>query len=85
VLARNEIVTSDDLPLGIKNPNSERLMKDCYEEGDTLSEKVESLEKRMVNEALHKTNGNQSAAAKLLGMSERNLRYRLEKWGKKED
>ncbi|MDD5361808.1 MAG: sigma-54 dependent transcriptional regulator [Ignavibacteria bacterium] len=85
VLARNEIVTSNDLPLGIKNPNSERIMKECCEDGDTLSEKVESLEKRMVNEALHKTNGNQSAAAKLLGMSERNLRYRLEKWGKKED
>jgi DNA-binding NtrC family response regulator len=84
VLARNEIVTSNDLPLGIKNPNSERMMKDCYEEGDTLSDKVESLEKRMVNEALHKTGGNQTAAAKLLGMSERNLRYRLEKWGKKE-
>ncbi|MGV8016878.1 MAG: helix-turn-helix domain-containing protein [Ignavibacteria bacterium] len=53
------------------------------EEGGTLHEKVENLEKRLINDALHETNGNQSAAAKLLGMSERNLRYRLEKWGGK--
>ncbi len=83
VLARGEMITSEDLPLGIKSHGSENLSKDPCGEGDTLHEKVENLEKRLINDALHKTNGNQSAAAKLLGMSERNLRYRLEKWGGK--
>lgn len=83
VLARGEMITSEDLPLGIKSHGSENLSKDPCGEGDTLHDKVENLEKRLINDALHKTNGNQSAAAKLLGMSERNLRYRLEKWGGK--
>jgi len=79
VLSRNEVITTDDLPIGVKNPNLE--LKNCYEEGATLQEKVESLEKRLINEALHQTKGNQSAAANLLGISERNMRYKLEKWG----
>jgi len=82
VLARGEMITSEDLPTGIRHPGSE-YPGGAAEEGATLHEKVENLEKRLINDALHKTNGNQSAAAKLLGMSERNLRYRLEKWGGK--
>ena len=82
VLARGEMITSEDLPTGIRHPGSE-YPGGAREEGATLHEKVENLEKRLINDALHETNGNQSAAAKLLGMSERNLRYRLEKWGGK--
>ncbi len=83
VLSRNDLITSDDLPLGLKTQSSEKNMEACFKEGTTLTERVELLEKTMVDEALKKTNGNQSAAAKLLGISERNLRYRLEKWGYK--
>ncbi len=81
VLSRNNIITTDDLPLGIRNPRSEKDINSCFDEGISLPEKVECLEKNMVNDALHRTGGNQSAAAKILGISERNLRYRLEKWG----
>lgn len=83
VLSRNEVITTDDLPLGIRKPNSEKDITSCFEEGNSLPEKVECLERKLVNEALHQSKGNQSAAAKLLGISERNLRYRLEKWGLK--
>ncbi len=82
VLSRNDLITSDDLPIGLKAQSSEKNMEACFKEGTTLTERVELLEKTMVDEALKKTNGNQSAAAKL-GISERNLRYRLEKWGYK--
>lgn len=81
VLSRNEIITTDDIPIGIKAPGSEKDLNSCFEEGTSLTEKVELLERTMVTNALQKTNGNQTAAAKLLGISERNLRYRLEKWG----
>ncbi len=37
----------------------------------------------MVFDALRETHGNQSKAAERLGISERNLRYRLQKWGMK--
>jgi DNA-binding protein Fis len=39
----------------------------------------------LVINALKKTNNNQLQASKLLGISERNLRYRLEKWGMKKE
>lgn len=83
VLSRNEIITTDDIPIGIKAPGSEKDLNSCFEEGTSLTEKVELLERTLVTNALQKTNGNQTAAAKLLGISERNLRYRLEKWGVK--
>jgi len=83
VLSRNEVITTDDLPLGIRKPKSEKDVNSCFKEGNSLTEKVECLERKLVNEALHQSKGNQSAAAKLLGISERNLRYRLEKWGLK--
>lgn len=82
VLSRNEIISTDDLPIGIKSLTSEENMSSpSYPL--TLPEQVESLEKKLVMEALQKTNKNQSKAAKLLGISERNLRYKLEKWGLK--
>ena len=81
VLSRNELITTDDIPIGIKATASEKDLNSCFEEGTSLTEKVELLERTLVTNALQKTNGNQTAAAKLLGISERNLRYRLEKWG----
>ena len=83
VLSRNEIISTEDLPIGIKTPGSEKDLDSCFEEGTSLTEKVELLERTLITSALKKTNGNQTAAAKLLGISERNLRYRLEKWGVK--
>jgi two-component system NtrC family response regulator len=47
---------------------------------ETLPKRVEKLEQELVFEALRKAGGNQSRAAKDLGISERNLRYRLSKW-----
>ena len=46
-----------------------------------LPGQVDRLEKELVLEALRLHNGNQSRAAGQLGLSERNLRYRLKKWG----
>ncbi len=83
VLSRNEIISTEDLPIGIKTPGSEKDLDSCFEEGTSLTDKVELLERTLITSALKKTSGNQTAAAKLLGISERNLRYRLEKWGVK--
>ncbi len=84
VLARNELITVNDLPVELRGLKSEENIGDLIKGDSTnLNEIVESVEKKLVREALAKTNGNQSKAAKLLGISERNLRYRLEKWGDK--
>jgi len=82
VLSRSEIIATTDLPVQI---NDSKSGIDTFETDDfsTLPDQVEKLEKMLVLNALKKTNNNQLRAAKSLGISERNLRYRLEKWGLK--
>jgi two-component system response regulator PilR (NtrC family) len=46
---------------------------------------LESIEKQAIKEALVKTSQNKTAAAKLLGVSFRTLRYRLAKLGLSKD
>jgi two-component system, NtrC family, response regulator PilR len=54
--------------------------------GDTsLPNYLEDIEKREILKALEKTNNNKTAAAKLLGVSFRTLRYRLTKLGLAKD
>ena len=51
----------------------------------SLSDYLEDIEKREIVKALEKTNNNKTAAAKLLGVSFRTLRYRLSKLGLSKD
>jgi len=82
VLARGNVISSSDLPQNLINSG---VKENSFEanSNETLPEQVEKLEKMLVLNALKRTNNNQLRAAKLLGISERNLRYRLEKWGLK--
>ncbi|MFA5405385.1 MAG: sigma-54 dependent transcriptional regulator [Ignavibacteria bacterium] len=82
VLSRGEIISSSDLPEQVKGTSSGDVVFGVNE-NSTLPEQVENLEKMLVINALKRTNNNQLQASKLLGISERNLRYRLEKWGMK--
>lgn len=50
-------------------------------QGLALPEYLEDIEKKVILDALEKTRHNKTAAAKLLGMSFRALRYRLSKLG----
>jgi transcriptional regulator with GAF, ATPase, and Fis domain len=49
--------------------------------GRKLSEVVAKLERRLVVEALERANGNQSLAARELGMTEPSIRYKINKYG----
>ena len=82
VLTRDKYLNKSDIPeiLKVKDEGSiinPRNLDDGYEE------KVEAFEKTMIQEALTQTDGNQSAAARLLGMSERHIRSRMERLGLK--
>jgi two-component system response regulator PilR (NtrC family) len=46
-----------------------------------LGEQVEDVQRQAITEALEKTRYNKTAAAKLLGLSFRQLRYRIKKLG----
>jgi DNA-binding NtrC family response regulator len=42
---------------------------------------LEAIERAFIEQALERAGGNQSAAARLLGLSRDTLRYRMEKYG----
>jgi len=78
VLSREEMITTADLPTGL-GISSERLILDPLNFADSYSEKVSAFERAMIEQALEQKKGNQSQAAKLLGISERHLRSRMQK------
>ncbi len=80
VLTRNQAIDIDDLPYSFHSKNGMY----TYAENDPLPVKLEIIEKKLVMEALRSTGNNQSRAARALGISEKNIRDRLKKWGMKE-
>jgi two-component system NtrC family response regulator len=85
VLARGSRITRADLPLSIRAGASPLAATGIGEDGEGgaggLADQVEALERRLVGEALERSGGNQSEAARLLGISEKNIRDRLKRWG----
>jgi two-component system NtrC family response regulator len=82
VLCRSDYITQKCLPQQMKI-KSERAILDPYHLESGYEAKMKAFEKEMISEALSQTGGNQSAAARLLNMTERHLRSRLEKLGMK--
>jgi two-component system NtrC family response regulator len=78
VLTRGNVITLNDLPMNIKGFKDERTLA-ALREG-SLTEQVEALEKQLIFDALQESDGNQTKAGKLLGLTERNLRYKLKKY-----
>jgi two-component system NtrC family response regulator len=77
VVSRDAILTAGDLPFGVRKPDEEE--ESGAGEG-SLRKALETLERRMVEDALQEAGGNQSRAAEKLGLSERMLRYKLKKY-----
>ncbi|MBZ0199275.1 MAG: sigma-54 dependent transcriptional regulator [Ignavibacteriaceae bacterium] len=82
VLCRSEYLTTKDLPSNIGSV-SEKSILDPLNLDNSYIEKMKSFEIEMLNEALKQNKGNQSASARMLGISERHFRSRLERLGLK--
>ncbi len=87
-LFANGEITLTDLPSEIKNENPvEYLIKacnKCYIDGQmSLDQIVHCLEHNLLNEALSKAKGNQSLAAKELGLSLSTFRDKIKKYNLK--
>lgn len=78
VLTRDQIITKEDLPITLNEKNNLRAFNP-YDLEDSYETKMKLFEKALISEALSRTNGNKSAAARLLGITERHLRSRLER------
>jgi len=78
VLSRNDVITMNDLPNVVKGFKAEKeIVTDAK---SNFIEQVEELEKKLIYDALNKANGNQSLAGRILGITERNLRYKMQKY-----
>lgn len=79
-LAGSKEITVEDLQLA-----DERLPpEEADVEGLPLPERLEAIERKAIMDALARTRYNQTAAAKLLGISFRALRYRIQRLGIKQ-
>jgi len=79
ILARNDLVTTGDLSIYLRDLHSETTI----DNSSSLPLQIEALEKQLILNSLKKTQGNQSSAARLLGITERNLRYKINKYNLK--
>ncbi len=75
VIARESVITVDDLPFKGRGASQEQ----DFGEG-SLRGAIESLESRMIREAMEQAGFHQTRAAESLGISERMLRYKLKKY-----
>src|SRR5207247_9624299 len=82
-LETTDSIQPERLPEKITNYQPERVAGafDFPEEGLKITAHLDQLEKTYVLEALRRTNGNQTTAAELLGLSVRSLRPLLDKHG----
>jgi two-component system, NtrC family, response regulator PilR len=81
-LCNGQIITAEDLLL----EKEAREPSGSYQlDGLPLPDYLERVEKQLILDALEKTGNNKTAAAKLLGVSFRTLRYRLAKLGLSKD
>lgn len=81
-LCDGEVITIDDFML--EDNAAARFMNGEFDDQAdelTLTDYLENVEKKAIIQALNKTNNNKTAAAKLLGVTFRTLRYRLAKLG----
>jgi len=68
-------------PAAITLKSSEAPLSREEEVSGNLPSAVERLERRMIQDALQKTGGNQRKAAKILGVTERILGYKVKNYG----
>lgn len=80
VISRGPLISTEDLPF--KNQGL-KYISVADEKRGTLRKSIETLERRLIEEALEAAGGNQTHAATALGLSERMLRYKLKKYGLK--
>jgi DNA-binding NtrC family response regulator len=82
ILLKNDIILPFDLPAYIKDKvKMKSLEESVLEDKASFLEIKEDLEKKLISDALKKTNYIQTKAAEALGITRRILRYKMDKLG----
>ena len=80
------LVSGDEIAVDDLQLSDERAAEqEADVEGLPLPERLEAIERKAIHEALERARYNQTAAAKLLGISFRALRYRIQRLGIKQE
>jgi len=81
VMTRGEVIHEQDLPPALidRQPTDDARPGTGEVDGD-LPAFLDRIEKKIINETLARFHGNQSDAARHLGLTESGLRYKLKKW-----
>ncbi len=80
-LEAGTVLSDANLPTRGSSRGTRTSFPELGEDGIDLDHAVADLERHLISSALRRTNGVRKEAAKLLGISFRSLRYRLEKLG----
>jgi two-component system, NtrC family, response regulator AtoC len=78
IMCESDMIIVDDLPLHLRGDYS--LASQTTYSDNLLDAAISELEKNMIVDALKKTQGSQAKAAKILGISERSMWYRVKKY-----
>ncbi|MBX9765951.1 MAG: sigma-54 dependent transcriptional regulator [Bdellovibrionales bacterium] len=84
-LEGGSMVLPESLPPFVNTPSGRKLASsneiEITDEGVDLEKVVGQIEKELIIKAIHKANGVKKNAAKLLGITFRSMRYRVDKYG----
>ena len=82
IMTPNHTVNLENIPENMKSvqSGSELIATDIPDEGLEMEKLLENIEKKLLQKALEKTGGVKTEAAKLLGLSFRSFRHRLQKY-----
>lgn len=80
-LAEGDEIRPEDLHIAPEAGSVEAEMPDVGEGGRNLQDYLDAVERKAILAALARTGNNKTAAARLLGVTFRSLRYRLERLG----
>ena len=81
VLSEDGVIKVDDIPSYIR----EGITLRRHNPDDSLIAETERLEKERIIEALKRCSFNQSRAARLLGITQRQIGYKIQKYGIKKE
>ncbi|MDC7701278.1 sigma-54-dependent transcriptional regulator [Vogesella indigofera] len=82
-LASDGCICAGDLQLGASGAEAAAPGAQPQDGGETLQDYLDRVERAAIDKALQASDGNRTQAARLLGVSFRSLRYRLERLGMK--
>ncbi|NVZ67517.1 sigma-54-dependent Fis family transcriptional regulator, partial [Pseudomonas gingeri] len=80
-LCENEQIEASDLRLAQAEGNNAEPGEPSLAQIDNLEDYLESIERKLILQALEETRWNRTAAAQRLNLSFRSMRYRLKKLG----